>query len=643
MFDLFRSQKQAVRLLLGAIMLLVAASMVITLVPGLFSGTNVNVNDPVLVEVDGLPLTVQDVQNKLRDYQMTGQIPPESIAFLAGQTVENLITELILLQEAEKLGLWPTEEDLAQRIRQQLSFVFDQGGVPAYEAFVRQRFQRSVPEFEEAVRRDLIVEMRLRRMVTDNVLVSDEEVRRAYKQANDKTKIEFVKVPAQSFRSEVQPDEEAIQAFYQQNQSRYMNQEQRSVKVMKISAENIAPPEVSETEVRAYYDRNIARFEQGERVRASHILFMTMSKPEDEIKRIEARANEVLAKVKAGEDFAELAKQYSDDAGTKDNGGDVGWIQRDGQMVPRFEQATFALQPGETSDLIETEYGLHIIKVHERDKAQIQMFDEVKDQIRQELVQQKQEEQRLQKMDEAVSVARKYGDDLDSAGKELGFPVETYDNFTRFNPPAGMSASPNLITAIFSASQGEVLSEASEGGTLLLVVTGITPASAPPFEEVRDQVTEQWTLARASELAQKRAQEIAEAARAAGGDLKQVAAKYSLSTQTSEFVGPNDTIADLGGAQLLGETAFTAEPGTIGGPVTGGTDYSVYRVVERQEADLTEFYEKRDELRQQQVENKRSEAFEIYKGITRQRYENEGKINRYQARIDALLQSLRRG
>jgi hypothetical protein len=187
------------------------------------------------------------------------------------------------------------------------------------------------------------------------------------------------------------------------------------------------------------------------------------------------------------------------------------------------------------------------------------------------------------------------------------------------------------------------LSEATPDGTMLLVVSKITPARVSELDEIRESVTEQWILSQAGELARQRAQEILDAAREAGGDFKQAAAKYNLSPRTSEFVTPNDTIADIGAAQMLGDAAFRGEPGTLGGPVTGGTDYSVFRVVARQEADLTQFYEKRDELRQQQLGTKRNEAFEVYKSILRQRYEQGGKIARYQPRIDALLQSLNRG
>ena len=375
-------------------------------------------------------------------------------------------------------------------------------------------------------------------------------------------------------------------------------------------------------------------------MRASHILFMTMDKSEEEAKKLEALAHEVLAKIKAGGDFAALAKQYSEDPGTKDKGGELGWIVR-GQMVPNFEQATFALEPGQVSDVVKTEYGFHIIKVHERDRAHMQTFDEVKEQIRKEIQQQKEEEQRLGKMDEAVAVARKFGADFEAAGKELGVPVETYGPFPRISPPAGLPTTPNFLSSLFSSPQGEVFTEAAGDATMLLVVTEIQPARIPELEEVRAKVTEQWTLREAGELARKRAQEIADAARQAGGDLKQAAAKFGLSTKTSEFVTRGDTIADVGSAQMLGD-AFSKEPGTIGGPVSGGSDQTIYRVAAHQDADITKFYGQQDKLREQQVQAKRDEAYEIYKSMTRQRYEDAGKIKRYQPRIDALLQSLGR-
>jgi peptidyl-prolyl cis-trans isomerase D len=472
------------------------------------------------------------------------------------------------------------------------------------------------------------------------VLVGEEELKRTYKLNNDTVQLEYLKVPVESFRSQVQIDEAKLKEFYEQNKGRYRTQESRSAKVMWVRGEDIPAPEISEAELRAYYDRNLNRYQVEERILASHILFMTMDKSEEEIQQIEAQAKEVLGKVRAGGDFAELAKQYSGDPGNKDQGGDLGWVVR-GQMVPNFEQASFALQPGEVSDLVKTEYGFHIIKAHQRDRAHMQSFDEVKDQIRQEIVQERQQLDRFRKIDEAVGTARKFGADLEAAGRELGLPVETYENFTRFTMPPALPASPNLVTSVFTASQGEVLTEAAEDGTLVMVITAITPARDPDFPEVQQEVTEQWILREAGELARQRAQEITDEVRAAGGNLAQVASKHGLPGKTSSFVKRSDVIEDLGSAQMLGDEAFTKEPGTIGGPVPAGPDFAVYRIAAKQEADLTQYYEQRDALRQQLTQAKRDEMYEIYKGLTRQRYDDEGKIQRFVPRIDLFLQELR--
>jgi hypothetical protein len=158
---------------------------------------------------------------------------------------------------------------------------------------------------------------------------------------------------------------------------------------------------------------------------------------------------------------------------------------------------------------------------------------------------------------------------------------------------------------------------------------------------VKEQVTEEWIQRQLGELARQRAQEIADEARAAGGNLAQVASKHRLSIETSKFVKRSDTIEDLGSLQMFGDVAFTAEPGTIGGPVNAGPDFAVYRIAAKQEADMTQFYEQRDTLRQQLTQAKRDEMYEVYKSVTRQRYDEAGKIQRYIPRIDAFMQQLR--
>ena len=147
----------------------------------------------------------------------------------------------------------------------------------------------------------------------------------------------------------------------------------------------------TETEAREFYDKNPEKFKQADAVRASHILVLADEKADDATKKkARAKIDGILTRVRAGEDFAKLAKENSDD-GSKDQGGDLGFFQR-GSMVPPFEEAAFALKPGQVSDVVTTQFGYHIIKVMERKDATTVPYEQVKPQIIEFLSNQKKQE-----------------------------------------------------------------------------------------------------------------------------------------------------------------------------------------------------------------------------------------------------------
>ena len=158
-----------------------------------------------------------------------------------------------------------------------------------------------------------------------------------------------------------------------------------------MEAEMATEPPPADAQVREFYDKNPDKFKQGESVRASHILFRVDEKAtEAEKKKVRAEADSVLKQAKSGADFAELAKKHSAD-GSAAQGGDLDFFSR-GQMVPAFEQAAFALQPGQISDIVTTQFGYHIIKVTERKPASTVAFDQVKDRIKEFLAQQQKQQ-----------------------------------------------------------------------------------------------------------------------------------------------------------------------------------------------------------------------------------------------------------
>ena len=641
MFDLFRSRKQAVRIFLGAILLVVAASLVITLIPGLMSNPAA-VEQGVFVEVGDQAVTFADVQYQMRTYLRDDRLDAQSRRYLAQGVVRNLIGDMVLLDEADALGLSPDDEELAAWIKRQLS----PGGVfigqQQYEAFVRQRFQLSVPMYEEQLRRSLIIDVRLKRMLTDNVIVTDDELRDVFRRANEKAKFEFVKVSVSDFESQVKPTEEQLREYFEANKPRYRTQPMRSFKLMTIDDSRMPGGEVDDRTLRGYYAQNRARFEVPDRIRASHILFMTEGETEEELKESEAEAAKVLEEVRAGADFAARARRHSEDPGTADKGGDLGWVTR-GQMVPDFEKQAFSLEQGQISDVIKTEYGFHIIKVHERQNAQIQSFEEVKEEIRTELAREQNYLNRMKFTDEALVVAKKHGKDLEAAGRELNIPVATFEKFSRAQPPPELSGSPNLLNAIFQADDGEVFpfTDKSEV-TTIVVVTEVVASRDLEFEEAKEEVASSFIRDESRRLAQERAETIASQAREANGNLRRVANRYRLRTRNSDFVTSRDPIPDLGSAAILGAEAFRAEPGTIEGPVRAGADWVVYRVQAHLEADMSGFEEQREQLRANELKAKRTEAFEIYKAVARKRYEQEGKIRTYTERINSYLEALGR-
>lgn len=635
--------------MLSGMLFMVAISMVITLIPGSWTAT-ANANAGVLAEVgdpllwwlvDTRELTTVDVQEAMRDYFRNQDINAATLAMLARQVVNNQIDNLVLLAEAEDLGLTADEEELADWLKRQMPFLFPDGNFQPdeYRAFVAQRFQKTIPQFEKEVHRSLIVDVRLRRMVTDNVIVTDEELKDLYRAQNEMTKIEFVKITPESFEASVEPTEERLREFFESQRQAFRIPEMRTVKLMTLDTTDLPEIEPSESEIERYYRQNRQRYEVSESIRASHILFMTEGKSEEEQEELKEKAEEVLNQIRQGADFAELAKEHSDDTATAEKGGDLGWVAR-GQMVPTFEKEAFALEAGETSNVITTQYGYHIIKVHEKRSAHTQSLEEVRDQIRQELIQDRAYSARMRRVDEAVATARKFGTDMEAAGQELNLEVTMLENLKRTDSPTELAELGDIMASLFAVGEGEVVTSNQDETTAIAVVTEIKPSREAEFEEVREQVLERYVQTESRRLAEERAREVAEAAKERS--LQAAANQFGLKRQTSDFVKRSDSIPELGRMQLLGEEAFSAAPDTVAGPVRAGANWAVYRVVERQPADMAAFEDAREELLRQQEQAKKQQVFDLYKAEVRRRFEEAGRIRRYDDRIEAYVQALAR-
>ena len=634
MFNLFRSQKQAVRLFLGAILITVAFSMVITLIPGLMSNTPV-AQTPVLGEIDGYQITVRAVDAHMRSRAVRPQLPLQTIRQSAFASLNYLITEQALILEAEQLGIAPTEQEIAAWLKFQLPFLFPDGvfvGRVTYARYLRESFERTISEFEADLKRALIVDTRLKRLVTSSVIVTLEEAEKAFHIRNDQAKIEFVKISPEDFRRSVRPSEQELKEHYEKNKSRYQIAQKRTLKLLSIRGEDLPVAEVSDTETRLYYSENRLNFRKPERIKASHILFMTMEKPEDEAAAIEAKAQEILKQIHEGGDFAALAREHSEDSGSGAKGGDLGWFGR-GQMVPEFENAAFAMKADEVSDLVKSEFGFHIIKLFDREEARTRPYQEAREEIRESIAGERQATARIRFVDQVMTAARKAGADLESVAAEFNLAVRMIEGAVRAEPPEELVDSPELVASLFRAKEGEPLSSMQEDRTTIAVVAKIEPRRPGEFGEVRVRVREDLVKARSEQSATGRADEVAAAVKKRGG-FRGAAARWGLRPKTSELFKRSDFIPDVGTAGVLGADLFRKEVGAIVGPVNVRGSHVVFRIVEQKRADSIDFETERDALLGGIRNAKATSAFNLYRKIVTKRYEQAGKVRRYMERLD---------
>ncbi len=643
MLKLFQNQGKTLRWVMGGLLFLVAASMVITLIPNVF-GPAGPANADILAEVDGIPVTMRDVEVELRQQRAAG-VPPEAISMMAGTAIENLIAERVLISEAAALDLVPTEEDLAGWLREFLPDVlFPDGkfiGARAYEGFVRQQFRRTVAEFEREVLYNIAIDLRLRRMVTDSLAVGEDEVKRRFHRESDMARIQWVAVDSDSMRGEVSPTPEQLREYFDSNKLRYRRPERRSLKLMTVGPDAAAGEhEITETEIELYYNQNQYRFEQPERVRVRHILFMTLDKSDEEAEDARQKAAQVLAELREGADFAELAKEHSEDPGNADNGGDLGWVSR-GMMDPAFEEASFTLGAGEVSaDPVKSQFGYHLIRLDERESGSVKPLSEVRDVIRGDLQAERSQNDRYALMESAMEAARQAGTALETAAAPLGLPYQELPAFGRSQLPASLPKAAALVRAVFEQPAGEVFSVAQEETLYIGIVPEVIPARDASYEEVASTVRGDFVDTESANLARLRAEALAQQVRDGKHDLAAAARAAGLQAQDGEPVRRDGDLGDLGPVSALGEEAFAEASGELQGPVAVGNRWIAFRTLELLPADESALATEGEALRESLLAEKRDRIFDYYRQQKVREYAESGLLVRYGESIQAYLRSM---
>lgn len=644
MFNLFRSRKRLVRYVLGGILTLVAFSMVITLIPGLLSNP-AEATDVTLGEVDGRPITVQSVTAHMAAQGVSSDLPFNSILLSSTGALDALVEREVLLMEAERFGLYPDEQEVAEWMQLQMPFLFPEGvfvGTSVYARYVRQSFKLGIPEFEQRLAQSMAVDTRLKRLVTSDILVTTTELEEVYRARHEQASIEYIKVLAADFTRQVRVTDEELREAYEGEKAQHRIPEQRTVKLLLVDDSSLPVPEVPESRLRQYYAQNRATYRASRQARASHILFMTdMESPDEEDDGQKAKAEEVLKKIRDGADFARMAKEHSEDTNAAD-GGDLGLFSA-GEYPAEFEQAAFKLEPDAVSDVVKSGAGYHIIKLYEKVPARTMPFDEVRDELLATLRQETMQRDRFELTDRVSAAAREAGTDLEEVGRQFDLEVRTLPPFSINEPPAEFAGDQAFLNALFDNEPGNPALSTEGGITKIGVVSAVDPTRPAEFEEVRDKVRDSVVTQRSIDLAQQRAQRIAEEARKPGASLRRVGSRFGARARSSEFFKSSDLVENIGRASVLGPEPFSGEPDLVIGPRRVGDDFVIFRILERKEADMGRFVNEREEIRKSQLDMKREAAFRVYTEAKVASYEAAGRVRKHEDRVHEFARLYVRG
>jgi peptidyl-prolyl cis-trans isomerase D len=474
----------------------------------------------------------------------------ESFAALASDTaylqnfrkgiLDRLISEKLLDQAAQELGLRVSDLQIKSAIVAMQEFQVDgKFDNDRYLAILRQAgFQTN--NFRDYMRVDMV-----RRQLSQSLMGTEfaltSEAKTAHLMQQQTRDIRYVNIPAAKFVEQVSVTDDEILSYYQNNISQFDTQQKVSLSYVELTLDDLLPAmEVNEDELTEYYQQNLVDYRIDEERQAAHILFESAEQDET----IAAKAEEVLVKLKAGEDFAELAKTYSSDTFSAENGGDLGWFGKD-IMDPAFELAAFSLvNKGDVSGVVKSEFGYHIIKLTDVKSEQMTAFEEVKEEIITKLKTIKAEERFYEISERVKEVAFEVPDNLAEVADIAGKAISTTALFSRTNAPEAVS-NPGVLASAFSfeliedAVNSEVF-ELDSNHIMVVRVAEHEPERTKAIEEVREQIQQTLSAQTAQQAARDWALEV-KTALSESEDVSPKLVDLELSWSEKQGVTRNDT------------------------------------------------------------------------------------------------------
>lgn len=644
MIRLFQKDTRFVKAVFIIIIGFTCITMVIFLVPGIFNDQTESSDTYASIRHGGvlgrfLPaeeqIPIVDVQQVARRMMRGQQIPDMLMPMVMQQAGQVVIQQRIMLAEAHRLGITASDDDVRRFLHSGMwgQYLFPEGkyiGDAQYAEFISQNFNITTEKFESEIKQQIASD-RLRDLITGGVTVSDTEVRDSYLKQGTKIKFDYAVLSADDLRKTINPTDAELETFFKQNAAHYTNGDPETRKIQYINVTDTdlpgGKPQISQADIQQYYNQNQQQYKVDAQVKVRHILIsVDPNGGPGADAAAKAKAQGILDQLRKdnGKDFADLAKKYSDDPGSKDQGGELGWIKH-GVTVPEFDQTAFSQQPGQISGLIRTRFGYHIIQTEEKQDAHVKPLDEVKSSIIDTLTQQKDARAEQAFVNQLANEAQKSG--LAQAAAAHHLTVVTSDYVATGATLPAMSDSSKLLTAAFASRPGTPVQVAATGDNsfALFQIADVKPARTPTFDEYKSHVLDDFRDQQVTSLLARKTNELADRAHAEH-DLAKAAKEVGATIKTSDLVGRDQQVPDIGALASAAPALFDLTIGQISNAINNGTTGVVAKIDDKQEPSAEDMAKNLDSTRDTLLNQRRDQMYEVFVSNLVTSYEKADRV-----------------
>jgi peptidyl-prolyl cis-trans isomerase D len=572
---------------------------------------------------DNYVIKVNDNKISYNEYQLAYENTSNTLRQLFGDNVEkipefknlkrmvidDLIERYLLIEEAEKSGVFVTDAEVLNTISSTKAFFVD-GKFDRNRYIEVLRFNGMYPEaYEETLRKDILVS-KMENLIKNAVEVTKQEIEKEYAYRNTTAVIKYLSIDPNKYRSKVSFTDEDLKAFFEENKEDYRIPEKIKVKYVVFDEDNFDKDiVVTDEEAEAYFLQHKEQFHQSEQVEARHILVRVNDfENKEENEKALSKINKARDEIKKGAAFEKVAENYSEDISAK-NGGYLGFFKR-GEMVKEFEEAAFKLEPGQVSDIVKSPFGYHIIKVEKKLEEKDLSFDEVKERIIERIKEEKEKNQFKNYVYETYKDILTESNISAYLTKHPGeLSVYETDYFTKGENIPPFRENDEVKNIIFNLEVAEVSPILDIDGKKYIVEVSDKKASyIPNFEEVKELVKKDYIDKKAIEYAKNLLEDEVNTEKA----IEDISKKLKVSYTTTPPFKRIEPIDEIGSNSEITNDIFATKQGLIKKVYIIDGKPSIIHVEKVEEADLSKLPEEEEEIKLFLLSIKQEEAYKDY-------------------------------